>query len=87
MLQVVSIHSALTPETYHLIGQRELEMMKPDAILINTARGPHVDEKALVRHLQKRPTFSAGKLIVLDAQLFNKGCCRANGAQKIHECG
>lgn len=43
----VSIHCPLTPETYHLIGERELGLMKPTAILVNTARGGIVDPKAL----------------------------------------
>lgn len=46
---VVSLHCPLTPETQHLIGERELALMKPTAVLVNTARGPIVDERALVR--------------------------------------
>src|SRR6266480_2926402 len=41
----VSIHTPYMPSTHHLIGERELHLMKPTAILINTARGPIVDEK------------------------------------------
>ncbi len=48
----LSLHVPLTPETQHLIGPRELAMMKPTAYLINTARGPVVDEKALVEALR-----------------------------------
>lgn len=44
---VISIHTPLTPETRHLIGRRELEAMRPSAVLVNTARGPVVDEEAL----------------------------------------
>lgn len=44
---VVSIHTPLTPETRHLIGRRELAAMRPTAVLVNTARGPIVDEEAL----------------------------------------
>ena len=47
----VLINCPLTPETRKLIGERELRLMKPDAILINTARGPIVDEAALSRVL------------------------------------
>lgn len=57
---VVSIHTPLTPETRGLIGARELAMLKPTAILINTARGPIVDEEALAQHLEERKIWSAG---------------------------
>src|SRR5689334_8398280 len=49
----VSLHTPYTQDTHHLIGERELSLMKPGAILINTARGPIIDEKALVQALQR----------------------------------
>jgi len=49
---VVSLHTPLTPQTHHLIGARELELMKPTGYLINTARGAVVDEPALVAALR-----------------------------------
>jgi len=49
---VVSIHTPLTPETRHLIDRRALSRMKPSAYLVNTARGPVVDEEALVAALE-----------------------------------
>jgi glyoxylate reductase len=49
----VSVHAAHTPETYHLIGERELRRMKPTAYLINTSRGPVVDEGALLTALHE----------------------------------
>ena len=48
----VSLHVPLTDGTTHLIGERELELMKPSAVLINTARGPVVDPEALYRALK-----------------------------------
>ena len=56
----VSIHLPLTPETRHLIGANELAKMKPDGILINTSRGPVVDEKALVSALERKVIAGAG---------------------------
>ena len=48
----VSVNVALTPDTVHLIGPRELGLMRPSAFLVNTARGPIVDEQALVHALE-----------------------------------
>src|SRR5205823_802482 len=56
----VSIHAPQKPETHHLIGARELALMKPTAFLINTARGPIVDEHALARALADRRIAGAG---------------------------
>jgi len=50
----VSISCPLTEKTYHLIGEKELDLMKPTAFLINTARGPIVDQKALTIALQQQ---------------------------------
>ena len=56
----VSLHVPLTDQTWHLISRRELEMMKPTAFLINTSRGPVVDEAALVAALKERRIAGAG---------------------------
>jgi glyoxylate reductase len=56
----ISIHIPLTPKTHHLIGKQELISMKPTAILINTARGPIIDEMALAHALKKRLIAGAG---------------------------
>lgn len=56
----VSLHVPLTKETHHLIGSRELRLMKKDAFLINTSRGPVVDETALVKALTKKRIGGAG---------------------------
>jgi glyoxylate reductase len=57
---VVSLHCPLTPATHHLIGARELEAMKPSAVLINAARGPIVDERALAEALARGRIAAAG---------------------------
>ena len=56
----VSLHVPLTSETHHLIGEPELRRMRPHAVLINTARGPIVDEPALVRALREGWIAAAG---------------------------
>lgn len=56
----VSLHVPLLPSTRHLISTKQLRMMKKTAYLINTSRGPVVDEKALVRALQKKVIAGAG---------------------------
>jgi len=56
----VSVHAPLNAETRHLVGERELRLMKPTAFLVNSSRGPIVDEKALVRVLLERHIAGAG---------------------------
>jgi glyoxylate reductase len=56
----VSIHSPLNKDTRHQIGARELRLMKKSAYIINTARGPIIDEAALVRALMKKQIAGAG---------------------------
>jgi glyoxylate reductase len=56
----VSIHTPLTEETRHLIGERELDLMKPTAVLVNTSRGPVVDEGSLADALESGRIFAAG---------------------------
>jgi glyoxylate reductase len=56
----VSVHTPLTGETRHLIGKRELDLMKPTAVLVNTSRGPVVDEGSLADALESGRIFAAG---------------------------
>ena len=57
---MVSLHVPLCAETKHLIGAKELSLMKKTAILINTARGAVIDEAALARALQEKWILGAG---------------------------
>lgn len=56
----ISLHVAYTPDTHHLVNAAALALMRPNAVLINTARGPVVDEKALVAALRERRIGGAG---------------------------
>lgn len=69
----VSLHVPLTAETRHLIGQRELALMKPTAVLVNTARGPVVDEAALVSALQGGSIAGAGLDVYEDEPAVDPG--------------
>ena len=55
---IVSLHVPLTDETRHLIGARELGLLRPHAVLVNTARGPVVDEEALAEALHAGTVFA-----------------------------
>jgi phosphoglycerate dehydrogenase-like enzyme len=57
---IVSINVALTPQTRHMIGEKELAMMKDGAFIVNTARGPIIDEQALYRALRNGKLAGAG---------------------------
>ncbi|KAJ5805366.1 hypothetical protein N7474_011253 [Penicillium riverlandense] len=57
---IISVHVPLSPKTIHLIGKKEIDMMKDNAIIINTARGPVIDESALVGGLESGKIWSAG---------------------------
>ena len=57
---VVSVHVPLMPQTTHMVGKEELQMMKNDAYLVNTARGAVLDEKALVEALKEGVIAGAG---------------------------
>jgi glyoxylate reductase len=56
----ISVHVPLIPSTRHLVGEKELRVMKKNAIIINTSRGPVIDEKALAKALKEKWIFGAG---------------------------
>lgn len=64
---IVVLIVPLTKDTYHMIGERELKLMKPTSILVNVARGKVVDENALIKAIKERWIFGAG-LDVFDTE-------------------
>lgn len=69
---IVTLHTPLTPETKHMIGQKQLEIIKPGAILINTARGELVDTKALVVALKSGKLRAVGLDVLEDEKLLDR---------------
>lgn len=69
----VSLHCPLTPETRYLIDRPELELMKPTAVLINTARGPVVNETALVQALKDKVIYGAALDVFEDEPQLKPG--------------
>lgn len=69
----VSVHVALMPETTHLLGAREFDLMKPSAYLVNTSRGPVLDEVALVEALREKKIAGAGLDVFEDEPLLKPG--------------
>jgi glyoxylate reductase len=59
-MDIVSVNCPHTPATYHLLSARRLKLLKPDAILVNTARGEIIDETALIRMLEANELGGAG---------------------------
>ena len=59
-MDIVSVNCPHTPATYHLLSARRLKLLKPDAILVNTARGEIIDETALVKILEAGEIMGAG---------------------------
>lgn len=71
----ISIHVPLTPETRHLIGTNEFKIMKRNAVIINTSRGPVINESALARALKEGDIWGAGLDVYenepqIEAELF-----------------
>lgn len=76
----ISLHPVLTPETRHMIGERELGMMKRSAYLINVSRGPVVDEIALVRALRDNVIAGAALDVFEDEPLMKPGLAECRNA-------
>ena len=76
----VSLHAVLDQTTHHLINAQRLALMKENAILINTSRGPVVDEAALVAHCQEHPDFRVGLDVFEDEPDLKPGLVELDNA-------
>jgi glyoxylate reductase len=83
----VTLHCALTKETRHLIGKKEFDLMKPTAILINTSRGPVVDETALVSALKQGKIAGAGLDVYEKEPRLRPGLSRLENAVLLPHIG
>jgi hydroxypyruvate reductase 1 len=77
---VVSLHPLLDETTHHLMNEERLNLMKPNAILVNASRGPVVDEGALVNHLNKNPDFRTGLDVFEDEPAMKPGLEKCTNA-------
>lgn len=84
---VVSLHCPYSPETHHLIGEKELKMMKETAYLINTARGPIVDEEALANALIAQTIAGAGLDVFENEPTINPKLLNLDNAVLIPHLG
>jgi glyoxylate reductase len=87
MSDVISLHTPLTPETRHLVGARELALMKPTATLVNTARGAVVDEAALVEALREGQIANAGLDVYEDEPNVHPGLLELENAVLVPHIG
>lgn len=79
----VSIHTILDKSTHHLINKERLALMKKDAILINTSRGPVIDEAALVEHCRLHPDFRVGLDVFEDEPETKPGLLDLDNVVKV----
>ena len=70
---VISLHVPLNEDTHHLIDENCFSKLKKDAILINTSRGPIIDEKSLTKHCKNNPKFMAGLDVFENEPFMYKG--------------
>lgn len=83
----ISIHVALTPETRHLFGPEQFRKMKPTAVLVNSSRGPVIDEAALVDALRSGEIFAAGLDVFEKEPEVNPGLLELDNAVIVPHLG
>ncbi len=83
----VTLHVPLNDSTHHMIGKKELNMMNKDAFLINTSRGPVIDEKALVVALRKKSIAGAALDVYENEPKMAPGLAKLNNAVLVPHIG
>jgi glyoxylate reductase len=84
---LISLHTNLTPETRHLINAERLKRMKPTAVLVNTSRGPVIDEAALAEALKSGQIFAAGLDVFENEPQVEPGLLETESAVVIPHLG
>lgn len=84
---VISVHLPLSDRTRHLIGKKEIDMMKDGVVIINTARGPIIDEDALAAALDCGKVFAAGLDVFEKEPEVHEGLIRSNKAVLLPHTG
>jgi len=84
---IISLHLPLNDKSYHLLDKKKLSLMKKTAILINTARGEVVDEKALVEILKKKKIFAAGFDVYENEPMLNPELYQLDNAVLLPHLG
>ena len=84
---VISVHLPLSDRTRHLIGRKEIEMMKDGVVIINTARGPIINEEALAAALESGKVFGAGLDVFENEPEIHEGLIRNNNTILLPHTG
>jgi glyoxylate reductase len=84
---IISLHLPLTPKSFHLLNKDNLRLLKPSAILINTARGEIVDEKELIKILKNNKIFAAGFDVYENEPIINPGLIKLNNVVLLPHIG
>src|SRR5207247_6293674 len=83
----VSLNMPYSPESHHLIGARELALMKPTAVIVNAARGGIIDDAALVTALKERRIAAAGLDVFEGEPKFNSGFLEMDNVALVPHIG
>ena len=84
---VISVHLPLSDRTRHFIGREEISMMKDGVVIVNTARGPIIDEEALVEALESGKVFGAGLDVFEREPEIHEGLIRNNNTVLLPHTG